>query len=148
MTPTGQPLLTAIPSIVNGHLVVTIANTAAPGNTTHWRLDVTLNHSFQQTTSGNTGANWTIVVFNSGGAGVPAPQNLAQTYAIGTLSAHQTMTLTDANGGGIIVDGTSSGNHLLANRISSTSGVDVSDNNAGNCWLRNVFSTGTVPACP
>lgn len=110
VTPTGTPLLTAVPSIsASGHLDVTISNTAAPGNTAHWRLDVTLNHSVQQTTSGNTGANWTIVVFNSGGGGVPAPQNLAQTYAIGTLSAHQTMTLTDANGGGVIVDGTDAG---------------------------------------
>jgi hypothetical protein len=50
--------------------------------------------------------------------------------------------------GGIIVDGTSSGNRIVSNRIESTGGIDVSDNGGGNCWRRNIFSTGTVPACP
>jgi nitrous oxidase accessory protein NosD len=57
-------------------------------------------------------------------------------------------SLVDNVLGGIVVDGTSSGNRIVSNRIESSSGVDVSDNGGGNCWLRNVFSTGAVPACP
>lgn len=44
----GSPSITATPSVVDHHLVVTITNAAAPGNSTTWTLDVFLMHSMQQ----------------------------------------------------------------------------------------------------
>jgi hypothetical protein len=37
----GTPVFTATAASVNGHLVVTVTNTSAPGNTATWTLDVT-----------------------------------------------------------------------------------------------------------
>jgi hypothetical protein len=49
----GAPDITATPSILNGRLVVTITNAAAPGNSAAWKLDVTVNHSIQQSRDPN-----------------------------------------------------------------------------------------------
>jgi hypothetical protein len=107
----GTPALLAVPSVgANGRLVVTVFNGAAPGNTASWRLDVTVNQSTQQATTGATGSLWTILVLNPVLGGGPAvPQTLDDTYDVGIASANQTMTLTDAHGGGIIIDATDAG---------------------------------------
>jgi hypothetical protein len=46
----GAPIIAppALSVSLTGHLVVTITNTAAPGNSAAWQLDVTLHHSIQQ----------------------------------------------------------------------------------------------------
>ena len=48
---------------------------------------------------------------------------------------------------GIEIDATSTDNLILANNISG-SVTDVLDNGTGNCWRKNVFTTGSVPVCP
>jgi hypothetical protein len=47
-TVAGAPSIAAVPSVVNGLLVVTLTNTAAPGNSATWQLNVLLTHSMQQ----------------------------------------------------------------------------------------------------
>jgi nitrous oxidase accessory protein NosD len=48
---------------------------------------------------------------------------------------------------GIEIDAGSSGNLILRNQFDGN-GTDVVDNGASNCWRNNVYTTGTVPACP
>ena len=56
-------------------------------------------------------------------------------------------TVRTAGGIGIELDATSDGNRIDRNEIIS-GGIDVVDSGTGNCWLRNIYSTGTVPPCP
>ena len=102
----GAPVITAVASIVNKRLVVTVANSAG-GTTFNWTLDVELTQASQQGSS----AQAAVIEIIGGGAlpGVPSQQNLSQTYNFGTLTAHQTMTLTDDKGGGVVLDGTDGG---------------------------------------
>lgn len=44
----GTPIFDAVASIVNGHLRVTVVNSALPGNTGTWRLELWYIHSVQQ----------------------------------------------------------------------------------------------------
>jgi hypothetical protein len=48
---------------------------------------------------------------------------------------------------GIEIDATSTDNLIPANNIAG-SVTDVLDSGTGNCWRKNVFTTGSVPACP
>jgi len=49
---------------------------------------------------------------------------------------------------GVLVEGTSSGNKIIANRIEG-SVLDVADTSTGpNCWKGNTFVTGVDPGCP
>jgi hypothetical protein len=68
-------------------------------------LDVELTQSSQQ---GSDGQPAVVEVINGVmGAAAPLAQNLTQTYDFGVAVADQTMTLTDAHLGGILIDGTS-----------------------------------------
>ena len=106
-TPTGSPVFTATPQVgANGFLEVVVANTAAPGNSGTWTLDVELVQSPQQA---NRGTNGYILVSGGATSGLAAPQTLAETYDVGGSSANQTMTVTDAHGGGVIIDTSAGG---------------------------------------
>jgi hypothetical protein len=110
VTPTGSPIFTAVPSIVNKKLVVTVTNTAAGGNLGTWTLDVRLVQSSDQANQGATahslGTTGYIQVANGATSGLAGTQTLHQTYNYGASAADQTMVLdTVAKGGGIIVDG-------------------------------------------
>lgn len=48
---------------------------------------------------------------------------------------------------GIAVDATSDDNKLIGNDVGDTPS-DVSDAGTGNCWKRNIYTTGSVPGCP
>jgi hypothetical protein len=74
----GAPLITPALSVSStGHLVVTLTNSAVPGNSTNWQLDVTLNHSIQQGRDpGGQGAIY--VLFGSGLGGDTANWPLDQ----------------------------------------------------------------------
>lgn len=50
-------------------------------------------------------------------------------------------------GAGIEADASSDGNLIQSNRIGDNS-PDVLDAGTGNCWRRNVFTTGSVAPCP
>jgi len=65
----GAPLITPVLSVSStGHLVVTLTNSAVPGNSTNWQLDVTLNHSIQQgRDAGGQGAIYVLFGSSSGG---------------------------------------------------------------------------------
>jgi hypothetical protein len=106
-TPTGTPVFTAVPSMVNGRLVVTIVNTAAGGNSGTWTLDIRLVQSMSQVNGGTAGF---ISIANSAVASAIAnPQTLAQTYDVGGSDTDQRMIVTTAKGGGVTVDCTDAG---------------------------------------
>lgn len=88
-----------------GHLRVAVQNSGAPGSTATWTLDVALLSSSDQ--GKRAGAGYVTVV--NGTPGLVGPQTLAVTYAIGAAAADQTMTILDADGGGIIVDASTAG---------------------------------------
>jgi hypothetical protein len=104
----GLPIMMAAPSVVNRHLRITVANFGAPGSTAAWVLDVALLSSTDQ--GRRAGAGFIMVV--NATPGLVGPQTLAQTYAVGAgayPAADQTMTVLDADGGGIIVDASGPG---------------------------------------
>jgi hypothetical protein len=106
-TPVGSPVFTAALSIVAGRLVVTVANTAAGGNTGTWMLDVRLVQSMSQA---NAGASGYIMVANgAAGGGIAAPQTLAATYVVGASDVDQRMIVQTAKGGGVTIDCTDAG---------------------------------------
>lgn len=55
--------------------------------------------------------------------------------------------IIDNDVAGIEVEAGSTGNLISRNRVEG-SATDVIDGGAGNCWLKNTYTTGTVPSCP
>jgi hypothetical protein len=112
-TPTGNPVFAAVPyvgtGIYEGLLQVQVTNLAGGGgaNSGMWTLDVRLVQSPSQANRGNTGYILTAQGASSGG--ILAPETLKQAYDIGVGPADQTLTLTDAHGGGLLIDGTDAG---------------------------------------
>jgi hypothetical protein len=100
----GAPVITALPSVgPTGFLVVTVTNLTG-GTTADWTLDVQLKQSPSQANR-STDVIGYIQVASGVTGGLAGSQNLAQTYDVGTLAAHQTMTIDDVgHGGGIIID--------------------------------------------
>lgn len=94
----GVPTFVVGTSIVNGRLRVTVTN--GGGGTGTWDLDVALVPSTDQ--GKRAGASYIMVT--NGTPGLVGPQTLAQTYLQGAASADQTMVVTQADGGAIIVD--------------------------------------------
>ena len=89
----------------------------------------------------------------AGGAGVSGSnQTLAQTYGFGLLAADQTLTLTDAAGGGLVIDGTNggfTGTNVLA--VQSLGGDLVVSRTTGFVGInqtvpaRELHATGLTP---
>jgi hypothetical protein len=126
--PTGSPAWTVVPSRnAAGFLVVTVTNTAAGGNNGTWTLDVRLVQSPSQAnqgaTQGSPGTTGYIVISNGATSGLNAPQTLAATYLIGGAAADQTMTLTDTDGGGILINATDAD-------FTDTSALEIRQNHA------------------
>jgi len=96
----GLPIMTAAASVVNGHLRITVTNGGAPGSTATWTLDIALLSSTDQGKRAGAG----FITISNATAGLVGPQTLTQTYAVGAASADQTMVITQADGGAIIVD--------------------------------------------
>jgi parallel beta-helix repeat protein len=48
---------------------------------------------------------------------------------------------------GIVIDADSDDNRIVGNDIHANL-LDVSDAGTGNCWKKNVYTTGTVSSCP
>jgi hypothetical protein len=122
VTPTGSPVFTAVPSIVNKRLVITVKNWSAGGNLATWTLDVRLMASSDQGSQGATskslGTQGYIQVANGATSGLAGTQTLAATYAIGADpgGADQRMIVQTAKGGGVTIDCTDAG--VAANSVS------------------------------
>ena len=112
----GVPVITAVASIYNGHLRVTIAN-ATVGTTFKGLLDVELTQSSQQHSSAQAAV--IAIVYGTLGAIAPIPlsQTLFQTYNYGGATADQTMVIANAKGGGVIVDASASGDPTVASVV-------------------------------
>ena len=83
--------------------------TGGLGATMKWTLDAQLTHSIQQANDRDHGAYVSIVNSAAVGGGI-ASQTLAQTYAIGTVQADQTMVIDTVNhGAGVIINAAGSG---------------------------------------
>jgi hypothetical protein len=76
----GTPMFTATPSAVNGFLVVTVTNIAAPGNTGTWQLDIWRVHSLQQASGAGIVTTGSIHVV--GNASTPSVASWADTRYI------------------------------------------------------------------
>jgi len=94
-----------------------------------------------------------VLLQNDGPASVRISQNYINGSDKGIVLQNTTGAVIDHNRqiinttAGIEIDATSTGNRITANNISG-SVTDVIDNGTGNCWRNNVFTTGSVPACP
>jgi hypothetical protein len=97
----GLPVVTAAGSVINGLLVVTIANNVG-GSSITFTLDIELTHSVQQALDRAAAA---YIQVAAGTVGLLAPQTLAVTYAVGAAPTDQTLVLTDGDGGGLVLDG-------------------------------------------
>ena len=99
----GTPSFSYTLAVVAGCLQITITNSAAPGNTGAWVLDVMLTHSMQQVT---TPADPGIILIVGGGLGAPsAVETLHQAYDVGGDQPDQTIVLADVKGQGVRIDG-------------------------------------------
>jgi hypothetical protein len=88
-TVTGTPIFGATLGILDGHLTVTLANTAGAGNLATWTLDVRLNHSIQQA-RGAAGALPAPVSILLGGNAISGTPLLGQVAEVATSGAQYT----------------------------------------------------------
>jgi hypothetical protein len=128
----GLPSFTATPIVVDrghaqvlspngrGWLCIQVTNGGAPGCAADWELDVALVQSMDQGTRAGAGR---ILVANGSTIGLVGVQTLTQTYAFGATSPDQTMVITDADGGSIIVDASGAGA-----TVASVSALEVRQN--------------------
>lgn len=102
---TGAPVVTATAAISAGGFLQIIFTNSAPDTTVDWTLDVELTHSVQQRRDPDPTHGAVIMIVNGAGVGgIASSQNLAQTYDFGAIAPHQTMTISTAKGGGVLVD--------------------------------------------
>jgi len=111
--PVGAPVFTATPSVSStGLLVVTITNTAAPGNAGSWMLDVRVALSLEQGSPLTSLSDGYILVANGAvntTPPAPATETLNQAYVAGSTAADQTLVLATAHGGGLCLNASTGG---------------------------------------